>query len=57
MNDFSNTLVKLGVQDAIFLVGGTADGWYRTGDGTMCRLGKKTVKGNGFINYLVFRAQ
>lgn len=57
MNDFSTALVKLGVGNAIFLVGGTADGWYRTVDGTMHRLGRKTVKESRYNNYLVFRAQ
>ena len=57
MNDFSTALVKLGVQNAIFLVGGTADGWYRTADGKASRLGYKKVEGNAFLNYLVFRAQ
>ena len=57
MNDFSNILVKLGVDNAIFLVGSTEDGWYRKDDGTICRLGKKYEKDNPNINYLVFRAQ
>lgn len=57
MDDFSAALVKLGVQDAIFLVGGTADGWCRTEDGTYLRLGRKMIKNNRFNNYIVFRAQ
>lgn len=57
MNDFSQTLVKLGVKNAIFLIGGNAEGWYRTHDGILHRLGEKYVKGNPNINYLVFRAQ
>ena len=57
MNDFSATLVKLGVKNAIFLVGSTEDGWYRNEDGTISRLGKKYRKYNPNINYLVFRAQ
>ncbi|MBR4804789.1 MAG: hypothetical protein IK032_09155 [Bacteroidales bacterium] len=57
MNDFSKTLVKMGVVDAIFLVGGTEDGWYRNEDGTLSYLGKKLLKNNPNINYLVFRAQ
>lgn len=57
MNDFSTALVKLGVMNAIFLVGGNADGWYRDENGTMIRLGKKYIKNNPNINYLVFRAQ
>lgn len=57
MNDFSEILVKLGVQNAIFLVGTAADGWYRPEDGSFHRLGEKYIKGNNNINYIVFRAQ
>lgn len=57
MNDFSAALVKLGVRNAIFLVGSTEDGWYRAEDGRLIRLGKKYAKNNSNINYLVFRAQ
>lgn len=57
MNDFSSALVNLGVRDAIFLVGGTGDGWYRTEDGTMCRLGSDYIKNNRYINYIVFREE
>lgn len=57
MNDFATTLVKLGVDNAIFLVGGNAEGWYRTENGTFHRLGEKYEKGNPNINYIVFRAQ
>jgi hypothetical protein len=57
MNDFSAALVKLGVRNAILLVGSTEDGWYRTEDGRLNRLGKKYAKNNPNINYLVFRAQ
>lgn len=57
MNDFATTLVKLGVDNAIFIIGGNAEGWYRTEDGTFHRLGEKYVKGNPNINYIVFRAQ
>ncbi|MBQ9508374.1 MAG: hypothetical protein IJR53_03010 [Bacteroidales bacterium] len=57
MNDFSSTLVKLGVKNAIFLVGSTADGWYRTSDGKFCRLGSKIIKDSPNINYIVFCAE
>lgn len=57
MNDFAATLVKLGVENAIFLIGGDGEGWYRTDDGTLHQLGEKYLKGNPNINYLVFRAQ
>ncbi len=57
MNDFSSALVMLGVENAIFLVGSAADGWYRTEDGSFYRLGNKAMKDNPNINYIVFRAQ
>lgn len=57
MNDFSSALVKLGVENAIFLVGSIADGWYRTEDGSFYRLGNKAMIDNPNINYIVFRAQ
>lgn len=57
MNDFSATLVKLGVSEAILLVGGTADGWCRTDDGEMIRLGSSYAKNAKYMNYLVFRKQ
>ncbi|MBR1991978.1 MAG: hypothetical protein IJ986_06875 [Bacteroidales bacterium] len=57
MNDFSSALATLGVENAIFLIGGDADGWYRTADGTFHRLGEKFIKDNPNINYIVFRAQ
>lgn len=57
MNDFSSALADLGVDNAIFLVGGNAEGWYRTENGTFHRIGEEYIKGNPNINYIVFRAQ
>lgn len=57
MNDFNATLAKLGVDEAILLVGGTSDGWYRTPDGTLTRLGSSYSKNKKFINHIVFRKQ
>lgn len=57
MNDFSATLVKLGVSEAILLVGGTADGWCRTDDGKMIRLGSSYGKNAKYMNHIVFRKQ
>lgn len=57
MDDFSRALAGLGVRDAVFLVGGTRDGWYRDSSGTIVRLGEPYNKNNPNINYLVFRAQ
>lgn len=55
MNDFSRTLVKLGASDAIFLVGGTSNGWARTPDGDLLRLGTSYSKNKKYVNYIVFR--
>lgn len=57
MNDFSATLVKLGVSEAILLVGGTADGWCRTNDGKMMRLGSSYAQNAKYMNHIVFRKQ
>ena len=57
MNDFSSALVKLGVRDAILLVGGTADGWYRDSEGNMNTLSTSVAKNAKYINYIVFRKQ
>ena len=57
MNDFAESLVQLGVENAIFLVGSTADGWYRTETGALHRLGDTYLEGKDNINYIVFRAQ
>lgn len=57
MNDFSATLVKLGVSGAILLVGGTADGWCCTDDGKMIRLGSSYAQNAKYMNHIVFRKQ
>lgn len=57
MNDFSATLVKLGVSEAILLVGGTADGWCRTDDGKMMCLGSSYAQNAKYMNHIVFRKQ
>lgn len=57
MNDFSATLVKLGVSEAILLVGGTADGWCRTDDGKMIRLGSSYAQNAKYMNHIVFHKQ
>ena len=57
MNDFGSALVKLGVRDAILLVGGTADGWYRDSEGNMNTLSTSVAKNAKYINYIVFRKQ
>lgn len=57
MNAFACALAQAGVQDAVFLVGGSADGWYRESDGSVHRLGSTYVRNNRFVNYIVFRQQ
>lgn len=57
MNDFSATLVKLGVSEALFLVGGTADGWCRTADGSFIRFGSAWARNAKYMNHIVFRKQ
>lgn len=57
MNDFSATLVSFGVSEAILLVGGTADGWCRTDDGKMIRLGSSYAQNAKYMNHIVFRKQ
>lgn len=58
MNDFSAALVKLGVRDAIFLVGSTAYGWYRQpADNSVTHLGYPVAPKMKYINFLVFRRQ
>ena len=57
MNDFSATLVKLRVSEAILLVGGTADGWCRTDDGKLIRLGSSYAQNAKYMNHIVFRKQ
>lgn len=57
MNAFADRLAGLGVSDAIFLVGGGADGWYRDADGRVVELGRQAMRKNRFVNYIVFRQQ
>ena len=58
MNDFSTALVKMGVKDAIFLVGSTAHGWYRNPDNdNVVQLGLPRPPQSNNINYLIFRRQ
>jgi len=56
MNDFSSTLAKLGVSDAIYLVGGSVHGWYRDSQGRAHLLGQDLRNAKN-INYILFRKQ
>ena len=57
MDDFSAALVKLGVTDAILLVGGSADGWCRVEDGSLISFNSNYLKNAEYLNYIVFRKQ
>lgn len=57
MNDFSSALAHLGVREAILLVGGSADGWYRDVDGTVTHLDHSAPIKAKYLNYIVFRKQ
>ena len=57
MNDFSIALSALGATQALFLVGGTSDGWYRNSDGSLSRLGTSYARNTKYMNYIVFRKQ
>ena len=55
MNDFATTLAHLGVSEAIFLVGGQADGWWRDSGGQRhCWSQKEPLKHRN-MNYILFR--
>lgn len=58
MNDFSSALAKLGVSNAIFLVGGEAHGWWRENGDTISHFGqgKQRTRNKKYMNYIVFRA-
>lgn len=56
MDAFSQSLVALGVREAIFLVGGSADGWVRPSEGPLLRLGAPPSKHKAYLNYLLFRS-
>lgn len=55
MNDFSNALARLGVDNAIFLVGGQAFGWYIDKDGHKVRLSDETAWNMPNTNFIYFR--
>ena len=57
MNDFSASLVKLGVSEAILLVGGSADGWCRTEDGRLVSANSDYAQKAKYMNHIVFRRQ
>ncbi|WP_289160929.1 hypothetical protein [uncultured Parabacteroides sp.] len=53
--DFSEALVDFGFSEALYLVGGSAYGWWRETDGTVHELGKQdTYISKPNLNYLLF---
>lgn len=54
-HDFSQALIDLGVTDAIYLVGGTAYGWYYTKDRTQHEFGKQEPDLPETISYIIWR--
>lgn len=55
MNDFSVALANIGVDNAIFLVGGYAQGWYIDQQSEKHSLGLNSLGDNENVNYLVFK--
>ena len=57
MNDFSIALAKLGVDEAIFLVGGNAHGWWYDNEGKKHHFSQENSlnKRSKFMNYILFR--
>lgn len=55
MNDFSNALAKMGVENAVFLIGGSAHGWYIDSEGNKVPLSDESPWNNPNINYLYFQ--
>lgn len=54
-HEFSQTLVTLGVRNAIYLVGGNTYGRYRTKDGKDVELGENAYTGYRNINFLLWK--
>lgn len=54
-HDFSQALVDLGVNNAVYLVGGMAVGMARTHDGSQIEWGKKSADVPENINYIVWK--
>lgn len=57
MDDFSRALARLGVRQALFLVGGTAEAWYRDEQGQLGIIATSTARQTKYINYILFRKQ
>lgn len=55
MNDFSQSLVDLGVTNAIYLVGSTAYGWARDSNRDIHTFGTRSHRPPHFTNYMVWQ--
>lgn len=55
MDEFANALVSLGAENAIYLVGSTAYGFYRTEDGQKVEFGKRVYPAPKYVNYIIWR--
>lgn len=56
-HDFSQALVDIGVTEAIYLVGSTAHGWYRTEDGKLTEYGTSPDATLTSVSYIVWRVK
>lgn len=54
-HEFSQTLVDLGVSNAIYLVGSLAYGYAKDGDGTLIEFGTNTEKAPENTNYIIWK--
>lgn len=57
MDEFSELLVKLGADNAIYLIGGKATGWFVDSNGSRCVMGSDRLGNQQYVNYIVFRKQ
>lgn len=54
MNEFSEALVKIGVSNAIYLVGSTSPGFYKTKSGEKVEFGEPVEEPHVMANYIVW---
>lgn len=55
MDRFSDALARLGVSDAILLVGGDAEGWYRDTENHVIPMRASQARKSKNVNHIVFR--
>jgi len=56
-HDFSQALIDIGVTDAIYLVGGSAYGWYRDKDRTRHSFGEKLPETPENVSYILWQIE